>query len=371
MSGESKGSGRAVTSRALTFIVPGRIDTRTGGYEYDRRMVAGLRDRGWTVDVRELDDSFPQPTPSALDDADATLAAIAGGTIVAIDGLACSAMPAVVERHRSRVSIVPIVHALIASEVGIDRATAARRAEDERRGFDCAARIVVAGNALIEPLARYGIERSRIAIVTPGIDRAPLAHGSRDSDDIHLVTVATLNRGKGHDLLLSALSRLADRRWRLTCAGSAERNPDTAARLRSMLTDLQLGDRVTFAGELDAAHIAALYESADVFVLPTLSETYPLVVQEALARGLPVVSTVTGAIPDLVGRGDDAAGLLAQPGDVDALADALEEVIDNACLRARLAENARRVRDRLPTWEDAVRVMDSLMVSLSNQERGA
>jgi len=340
--------------RRVVFIVPGRIDARTGGYEYDRRMIAGLRDRGWTVDVRELEVSFPEPTPSALEDAERALAAVARGTIVAIDGLACSAMPAVVERHRARVAIVPIVHALIASEVGIDRATAVRRAADERRALDCAARIIVAGNALIEPLARYGIERSRIAIVPPGVDRAPVAHGSRDSDEIHLVTVATLNRGKGHDLLLSALSRLADRRWRLTCAGSAERDPDTAARLRSMVTDLQLGDRVTLAGELDAAHIAALYDSADVFVLPSLSETHPLVVQEALARGLPVVSTVTGAIPELVGRGDDAAGLLAQPGDVDALADALEKVIDNASVRARLAENARRVRERLPTWDDAV-----------------
>jgi glycosyltransferase involved in cell wall biosynthesis len=358
-------------ARRLVFIVPGRIDTRTGGYEYDRRMIAGLRDRGWTVDVRELDDSFPEPTPSALDDAEATLAAIAGGTIVAIDGLACSAMPAVVERHRSRVSIVPIVHALIASEVGIDRATAARRAEDERRGLDCAARIVVAGNALIEPLARYGIERSRIAIVTPGVDRAPLARGSGVSGAVHFVTVATLNPGKGHEILFRALSRLTDRRWRLTCAGSTERHPETASRLRSILTTMRLADRVELVGELDASAVAALYDSADAFVLPTLSESYGLVVAEAIARGLPVLSTVTGAIPDLVGHGDDAAGLLVPPGDVDALADALENVIDDACLRARLAENARRVRGRLPTWEDAVRVMDSLMVSLSNHERGA
>ena len=46
-------------ARRLVFIVPGRLDTRTGGYEYDRRMIAGLRDRGWSVEVRELDDSFP------------------------------------------------------------------------------------------------------------------------------------------------------------------------------------------------------------------------------------------------------------------------------------------------------------------------
>jgi len=52
--------------RSLVFVVPGRIETRTGGYEYDRRMIAGLRARGWSVDVRELDGSFPHPTPAAL-----------------------------------------------------------------------------------------------------------------------------------------------------------------------------------------------------------------------------------------------------------------------------------------------------------------
>jgi glycosyltransferase involved in cell wall biosynthesis len=77
-----------------------------------------------------------------------------------------------------------------------------------------------------------------------------------------------------------------------------------------MLTELQLDDRVTLAGEMDTCSIAALVRQRGCFVLPTLSETHPLVVGEALARGLPVVSTITGAIPDLVGRGDDAAGVL-------------------------------------------------------------
>jgi glycosyltransferase involved in cell wall biosynthesis len=369
--GWSTCSGRAVSSRSLTFIVPGRIETRTGGYEYDRRMIGGLRDRGWTVDVRELDDSFPEPTPSALEDAERALSAVAGGTIVAIDGLACSAMPAVVERHRSRLSIVPIVHALIAAEIGIDRATAARRAEGERRALGCSALIVLAGRVLIEQLAHYRIERSRVAVVTPGVDRAPLARGSAASAGLHLVTVATLNPGKGHKILFQALSRLTDRSWRLTCAGSAERHPETTARLRSLLTALRLDNRVTLAGELNGSDIAALYDSADAAVLPTLSETFSMAAAEALARGLPVVSTVTGAIPDLVGQGDDAAGVLAPPGDVDALSDALANVIDDACFRARLAENARRVRERLPTWDDAVRTMDSVMVSLSNHQRRA
>jgi glycosyltransferase involved in cell wall biosynthesis len=358
----------ALRSRSVVFLVPGRLDTRTGGYEYDRRIVTGLRERGWTVAIRELDDSFPEPSVSALGDVDAVLAAIPNDTIVMIDGLAGSAMPGAVERHASRLAIVPIVHALIASEVGIDAAAAARRAEGERRALSRARAIVVAGPALVEPLVQMGIDPQRIAIVRPGTDPAPLARGSGSDAALHPVMVATINPGKGHDVLFRALSTLRDRAWRLTCAGSLERYPDTALRLRALLGELELDTRVTLAGEMGPADIAALYDSADVFVLPTLSETHPLVIGEALARGLPIVSTRVGAIPDLVGSGDEAAGLLVAPGDAEVFATVLARVIDDGSLRARLAENARRKRDRLRTWEDAVQDLETLMVSWSNHE---
>ncbi len=53
---------------ALVVVVPGDLQALTGGYGYDRRIIAGLRDRGWTVDVRQIDGSFPAPTPAALAD---------------------------------------------------------------------------------------------------------------------------------------------------------------------------------------------------------------------------------------------------------------------------------------------------------------
>jgi glycosyltransferase involved in cell wall biosynthesis len=108
---------------------------------------------------------------------------------------------------------------------------------------------------------------------------------------------------------------------------------------------------VSLVGDLDAATLETGYDAADLFVLATLHETYGMAVAEALAHGLPVVSTTTGAIPDLV---SDGAGLLVPPGDTGALTFALSQVLGDASLRARLAEGARRVRDRLPTWEDAV-----------------
>jgi glycosyltransferase involved in cell wall biosynthesis len=79
-----------------------------------------------------------------------------------------------------------------------------------------------------------------------------------------------------------------------------------------------------------------------------------MAVAEALARGLPVVSSATGAIGDLVGRD---AGRLVPPGDPAALADALRSVIDDSALRARLSAGARRVRATLPSWDDAAGLM--------------
>ena len=156
-------------------------------------------------------------------------------------------------------------------------------------------------------------------------------------------------------MMLRALATLKHTAWRLTCAGSTARHPATTAAVRSMLTAEGLEDRVEITGEIDGPAIAALYDGADLFVLPTLIETHPLSVAEALARGLPVVSTTTGAIPDLVGAD---AGVLVAPGDVDALTRALAAVIDDADLRERLAAGARRVRERLPTWDVAVDTME-------------
>ena len=350
----------------LIFILPGRLETRTGGYEYDRRMLAGLRDRGWSVAVEELDDSFPDPTSAAVDHAARVLAAIPDAATVLVDGLAFGAMPAEVEREASRLRMVALVHLPLAEEVGLDRGAADRLKAGERRALAAAKLVVVTGRATVPALAQYGVGRDRIAVVEPGVDRVPLARGSK-GPSAHLLCVATLNPGKGHEILIRALAMVPRRNWRLTCAGSLDRHPATVERVRATLREDGLEDRVSLVGELDPAALAACYDSADLFVLATLHETYGMAVAEALARGLPVVSTETGAIPELVEeqrarsgvrlQPDQPAGLLVPPGDADALADALSLVLGDARVRERLAEGARRVRDRLPTWSDAVSQM--------------
>lgn len=337
-----------MNTRRLTLLVPGALDTRTGGYEYDRRIAAGLHDRGWNVEIVSLDGSYPHPTAAAQATTAAALAAIPDDSLVMIDGLAFGAMPDDAERERVRLQLIALVHHPLARETGIAESTAAALERSERRALACVRRVVVTSAATARGLHAYGVASDRISVVEPGTDAAPLARGS-GGPSVHVIAVGSIVPRKGFEVLIEALSMIRDRAWRLTCAGGLDRAPATAERLQALVRERELETRVSFVGELGAQALAGLYDGADVFVLPTFYEGYGMVVAEALARGLPVISTPTGGIPQLV-TGD--AGLLVPVADAPALADAVARFIDDATLRARLRAGAAQRRETLPSWTD-------------------
>jgi glycosyltransferase involved in cell wall biosynthesis len=258
-------------------------------------------------------------------------------------------MPGIIERAAERLPIAALMHLPIGADLGIPADTARALADGERRALMAASLIVVTGKAALPMLAPYGIPNGRVVVVEPGVDRAALSRGPK-SDPIELLSVATLNPGKGHVILLHALARLTGFAWHLTCGGSLTRDPATVNHVRATVRTLGLEGRVSLRGELDEMALAAAYDTSDVFVLASLRETYGMAVAEALAHGLPVVGTETGAIPELVG---ERAGIVVPPGDVDALAGALQQVIADAACRARLAAGARQARERLRSWDEA------------------
>jgi glycosyltransferase involved in cell wall biosynthesis len=105
---------------------------------------------------------------------------------------------------------------------------------------------------------------------------------------------------------------------------------------------------------LSAEDLRDAYAQADVFVLPTYFEGYGMAVAEAVAHGLPIISTRTGAIPELV---DEHSGWLVDVGDEDGLREALSALICDDALRTRLTLGARQRRMSLPRWTDSVRLM--------------
>lgn len=338
-----------MTTRTLEFLIPGDIRTATGGYVYDRRMVAELRARGWKVTVHPLDASFPTPSDAALAHADRVLASIPSQTWVLVDGLALSAMPAVVRAHAARLALLALIHMPLTAGVENDPERLRRVRQGEAAALQTVRHVFVTGQGSRAALLGYGVAAEQISIVEPGTDEAPLARRVPDGI-VKMLCVATVHPGKGHDLLIDALAPLASLPWRLTCVGSLTHSPDTVARLRAELHRHGLSDRVALIGEVGPEALARHFLQADLFVLATRFESYCMAVAEALAHGLPVVSTRTGAIPDLVGT---QAGLLAAPGDLEALRAVLTAVLGQPGLLAGLARGAATVRQRLPSWSDA------------------
>jgi glycosyltransferase involved in cell wall biosynthesis len=168
---------------------------------------------------------------------------------------------------------------------------------------------------------------------------------------------------KGHDILVEALARLRHLPWRLTCAGSETLHPPTVAALREQLRRTGLADRVRLAGDLDEPALSHLYDVADLFVLATRHEGYGMAVAEAVARGLPVVSTVAGAIPELV---DERSGAIVPMNDPAALAAALQPLLSDDGARARRSAAARARRETLPRWPEAVSRMAAALLRFAD-----
>jgi glycosyltransferase involved in cell wall biosynthesis len=346
--------------RSLELVLPGDPETRTGGYEYDRRIARGLREIGWTVNVHALAASFPAPDAAALADARARLAALPDGALVLVDGLAFGAMPEIAAREQRRLRLVALVHHPLALESGLAASIRSQLYASERAALAAVRGVIVTSERTARDLGAYGVARGRIAVVEPGTERAPLACGSAPGEPAALLCVATLTPRKGHDLLLDALASLRDREWRLDCIGDDRRDFATARRVKEQAARLDIGQRVRWAGAVGEAELAAAYAAADVFVLAARHEGYGMAVAEALARGIPVVTTSVGALPELVGD----AGLVVPPEDTPALGAALRRMLVDAGLRARCAAAAAGARERLVGWAEAsarfARALDSI-----------
>jgi glycosyltransferase involved in cell wall biosynthesis len=115
---------------------------------------------------------------------------------------------------------------------------------------------------------------------------------------------------------------------------------------------LKKGQRAIVTGRLEDHEIPALLRSSALFVFPTLADTLPLVIFEAMAHGLPVVASNVGGIPHQIGS---ECGLLVPPGDARALAAAVEQLATNAPLRALMAAGAQAKVAELNSWDDSAK----------------
>ena len=354
-----------MTPEELHLIIPGPIDQRTGGYLYDAQMARGLVRLGWTVVVHSLEGDFPDNGPRAEKALAGVLAGLPEGTRVMIDGLAMGALPGPILTHASRLRVLALVHHALADETGLDEDHRDRLEALEREALGACMGTLCTSAFTAERMEAYGIEPARVRAVSPGTEPARPATGPAPDEAPVVLCVGTVAPRKGQDVLVRALTRLKHVRWHCVCAGSLDREPAYAKTVRALATDEGLDDRIEFTGECGKPALEEFYDSASLFVLPSHYEGYGMALTEALACGLPIVSTTGGALPYTVPA---AAAILVTPGDDAALADALGHLLAadaGASRRAQMASAARTHALALPTWDEAADAFARAILELS------
>jgi glycosyltransferase involved in cell wall biosynthesis len=331
--------------KAAAFAVPGDLATPTGGYAYDRRMIAELAALDWRIEAVRLGDGFPFPTTDTRAAACARLTTLPREHPIVIDGLAFGVLPEAGEALRASHRLIALVHHPLAFETGLGAADRARLRTSERAALGSARHVIATSKTTARLLAAdYGVASNRMSIVEPGTDRmAPRPRTAQA--EVALLAVGAVIPRKGYDILVAALAQLKELPWRLTIAGDRGRSPDTTRRLGADIGRYGLSGRVTLLGAVSSEELATLYAGCDLFVLPSRFEGYGMAYAEAISHGVPVVGTTAGAIAETV---PPNAAVLLPPDDVAALAAALRRLIASPAERERLAAAARAAT--FPSW---------------------
>jgi glycosyltransferase involved in cell wall biosynthesis len=335
----------------IGLVIYGALDTLSGGYLYDRKLVEYLRSQGDAVEIvslawrdyaRHLTDNtslalerrlIETPVDVWLQDELNHPSLLRANRVMRLQGV--------------HTPIVSIVHHLRISEVHPPLAKLFYRGVERAYLETCDGFVLnsQATRRTVESL--LGAARPHV-VAHPGGDHLALAPAVTRSNDepLRLLAVGNLMPRKGLHITLAALARVSGD-WTLDVIGRADVEPAYAAQCRAQAQRLGLGDRVRWLGRLDDAALAQAYAASDTMVVPSQYEGFGIVYLEAMAAGLPVIASTAGAAGEIVTDGVD--GYLVPAEDAVALAAAIGRLFDRDLLTG--LKRAARVRyQRHPTW---------------------
>ncbi len=324
------------------FAIPGELTTPTGGYVYDRRLIAASCGR---LIHLELPGDWPDPSDG---DRYAAMAFLKDAGPALIDGLAYGAFTPDMVTALPKAPTV-LCHHPLGKETGLDAYEAAVALKQEASVLSLAAQIIVTSPETKRTLvAEMGQDEARITVAPPGLDYVD-APDRMEKSVPEILTVASLIPRKGHEELVVALARLKHLNWSARWVGPVDRDETHFEAVKAAIIETGLTSRIRIEGSMSGEELEQAYAEADIFCLPSRYEGYGMVFAEAMMRALPIVACDAGAVAELVPA---RAGLLTQLNDPDAMANALAELLGDAPIRAMMGDAGRKHALTIPGWDE-------------------
>lgn len=336
----------APSSMLVYFVVPDAIDDTarvSGGNVYDRQVRDGLRSDGWDVRMILVGDGSP---------AAQAFAELPDGALALVDGLVAVEESHTVVAESRRLRLVVLAHMVW----GVDR---------EREVLQVVNTVVATSEwTRSELTSRDLVAPGNVVVARPGTDPAPATVASPAGG--RLLCVGVVAPHKGQDLLVHALSRLTDiEGWTCTIAGALTTAPEFVDELRSTIQKSRLTPRVTFVGPLAGTSLERAYGGTDLVIAPSRSESFGMVVAEALAHGIPVVASRVGGIPEAMSQSN--AGTLVPADDPWALEVVLRQWLTGTEHRAELKAAAMDARLAVRPWSATIAVIAAALKSVGEE----
>src|SRR5574341_2602930 len=334
----------------LGLVIYGSLETMSGGYLYDRMLVAHLQKCGDIVEIislpwrnyaAHLTDNFHFRLPRGLD-------------IVIEDELNHPSLLAANRRGHTS-PIISLVHNLRSLEPRPGWQNAFYR-QIERSYLDSVDGFIFNSETTRQAVHDLAGRGKPYVVATPGGDRLGSLTAEQtqaraaEVPPLRMLFLANVTPLKGLHILLEAIGHQPSD-VRLDIVGSLSVNPAYVRYVQRKVNTLGLKSKVFFHGILDGEALIERMKSAQVLVIPSSYEGFGIAYLEGMAFGLPAIGTVAGAIPQLVTDGEN--GYLIAPGDSEALAERLAELASNRELLTRLSLNALNRYQSQPTWEQS------------------
>jgi glycosyltransferase involved in cell wall biosynthesis len=357
----------------LGLVIYGSLEQRTGGYLYDRQLVANLRQQGDRLEVFSLPwQSYASHLLHNFSRRIDRWARAAAFDLLLEDELNHPSLFWANRRlRRQRVPLVSIVHHLRSNEANPPLALAFYRwvERDYLRSVDAVvcnshptlgAAQALAGRPLRSLVAWPGAERQR-----QRIQPEQVSVRAKEPGPLRLLYLGAITPRKGLDVLLRALDRFPRGSLRLTVVGETERDPGFARHVHER--SRQMAVPVEFLGPLPDDRLDRLFTSHQVLVVPSWHEGFGIGYLEAMGFGLACLASASGGAADLVR--DGVEGFLIPPGDDLKLAEALGQLHSDRSLLARMGQAGRERARKHPTWETTSATIRDFLVEVINQQR--
>lgn len=357
------------------FIIYGSLDTLTGGYIYDRRLVDYLTRQGdqveiisltWRNYVRHLSDNGSRSLLRKLQNAKFD--------VLIQDELNHPSLFLINRWIKKQVHypIVTLVHLLRCSESRPSWLNRLYRTI-ERKYFN-----TVNGAIFNSRTTRSEVEDT-IRKDIPGVVAYPggdhlhcglplekITERARQAGPLRIIFLGNVLPGKGLSVLIEALTRLSRDSWQLTVVGSLAMNPSYSDSIRNQINRAGLSDNVTLIGPVHQHEVPLYLARNQVMIVPSYYEAFGMAYLEAMGFGLPVVATTAGGAHEIIKHGIE--GFLVPPGNADLLAQYIDQINRD---RDRLFEMSLSAYERAtnhPTWDESFASIREFLRSLAKKQ---